>query len=79
MVHNFDVWFVLRCAGRQRGESVEGTTVAKWEDPGVPVQRAVLVHNPGDDICCGVELTPAAGYPVDAPSVSSIGIPSHYV
>lgn len=61
----------MRCssvAGRQREDEAEGTGGAKMEPSDVPMRRAVLVHNPNDDICCGVELTPSAGQPVDVPT-----------
>ena len=55
-------------AGRQRGNAGnEETGGDKWEEPGVPMRRAVLVSNPNDDVIIGVELTPSAGHPVDVP------------
>ncbi|CAL8471065.1 g10607 [Coccomyxa elongata] len=53
---------------RQRQDEADGTGGAKMEPSNVPMRRAVLVHNPDNDICCGVELTPSAGQPVDVPT-----------
>ncbi len=58
----------LNAAGRQRQDAADGTGGAKMEPSNEPMRRAVLVHNPDNDICCGVELTPTAGQPVDAPT-----------
>ena len=59
---------MLAAAGRQRQDVAEGTGGEKMEPSGATMRRAVLVHNPDDDICCGVELTPTAGQPMDEPS-----------
>ncbi|BDA45334.1 hypothetical protein COCOBI_07-1210 [Coccomyxa sp. Obi] len=53
---------------RQRQDEAEGTGGVKMEPSGAPMRRAVLVHNPDNDICCGVELTPTADPPVDVPT-----------
>ncbi len=37
----------------------------KEDGAGVPMHRAVLVQMPDDGVCCGVELTPQEGTPVD--------------
>ncbi len=64
----FTTAVVVGAAGRQRGEvGREETDQDKGDEQVVPMRRAVIVRNPGDDVIIGVEVTPSVGHPVDVP------------